>query len=178
MSDGASWTHSRTCPSPCWQREPCGKNPEAAETRVNKGHGLGSRTALAGSPQGPGRESCTMNSRTAGCYHVNKNADSTEQTQDFNILSKTTAFSSLEQTLRGRGFHRLHNFPFPCGFSGSHITPRQVYTSASTVRRVFQYHFSWNNLLSIIFMAALNFKRELRRIENLLRAPAPKESLS
>ena len=65
------------------------------------------------------------------------------------------------------------DFLFLCEFSGSHIFPRQVYISASTVRRVFQYHFSWNNLLSIIFMAALNFKRELRGIENLWHISSP-----
>ena len=42
---------------------------------------------------------------------------------------------------------------------------------------VSQHCFSWNNFLSIIFMAKLNFKRELRETENLLRIPAPKERL-
>lgn len=44
-------------------------------------------------------------------------------------------------------------------------------------RGVFQPHFSWNNFLSVIFMAALNFKRGLRGIGNLLHRPTPKESL-
>lgn len=63
-------------------------------------------------------------------------------------------------------------------FSGSYVFLCPVYTSASTVRRVFQYHFPWNNLLSIIFMAVLNFKRELRGIENLLHIPAPKKAFN
>lgn len=57
-----------------------------------------------------------------------------------------------------------------CFFARSLLPHRQLEES-------FSYHFSWSNLLSIIFMAALNFKRELRGIENLLPIPVPKERL-
>lgn len=57
-----------------------------------------------------------------------------------------------------------------CFFAQSLLPLQQLEESCS-------YHFSWNNLLSIIFMAALNFKRELRGIENLLPIPVPKERL-
>lgn len=89
-------------------------------------------------------------------------------------MNKNCCFLQTGTTLCGCAFHKIHDFLFPCEFSGSHIFLHQVYASASIVRRVFQYHFSWNNLLSIIFMAALNFKRELRGIENLLHISNPK----
>lgn len=68
--------------------------------------------------------------------------------------------------------------PVSSEFSGSYVFLCPGNTSASTVRGVFQYHFPWNNLLSIIFMAVLNFKRELRGIENLLHIPAPKKAFN
>lgn len=68
--------------------------------------------------------------------------------------------------------------PVSSELSGSYVFLHPVYTSVSTVRRDFEYHFPWNNLLSIIFMPALNFKRELRGIENLLHIPAPKKALN
>lgn len=55
--------------------------------------------------------------------------------------------------------------------SESHRLLHHVYASP-------QQRFPWDNFLSIIFMAALNFKRELREIENLLHTPAPKKAFN
>lgn len=106
-------------------------------------------------------------------YSVDDGASSTEQIRCFHTPNEARP-PRPGTALCGCGF-RGRAVPAP-QLSVSWVSLRQVYASASIVRRVSQYCFSWFNLLSIIFMAALNFKRELREIENLRHVPVPKES--